>query len=104
MDRPTTTRTTNPTSCPLASTAADPASSRGIRTPRRRPLAASSTRTRSYDAADEALSMPVEATFDFERLDFVVIDGSGRSLRPSLGVTTDSATGAVLGVFCELMG
>ncbi len=46
--------------------------------------------------------MPIEAIFDFERLDFVVIDESGRALRPSLGVTTDSATGAVLGVLCEL--
>lgn len=102
MNRPTKTKATNP-SCPHGQTAADPASSRGIRTPRRRPRAASSARARSYDAADEVISIPVEASFEFERLDFAVIDGSGRALRPSLGVTTDSATGAVLGVFCELM-
>lgn len=103
MDRSTKTKATNP-SCSLSQTAPDPASSRDIRKARRLPRAASSVRARSYDAADEAISMPVEATFDFERLDFVVIDGSGRARRPSLNVTTDSATGAVLGVFCELMG
>lgn len=87
---------------PLGLTAADPAPSRRIRKCRRRPPVASPTRTRDYDAADEAISMPIEAVFDFERLDFIVVDGSGQfSGRPWVGVTTDSATGAVLDVFCE---
>ncbi|WP_419953455.1 hypothetical protein [Methylobacterium sp.] len=100
MERSTKPKATN-TNSSLGSIAADPGSSPGIRKPRRRLPAASSVRTR----ADEAISMPVEAVFDFERLDFIVVDGSGRfSGHPWIGVTTDGATGAVLDAFCEFNG
>lgn len=101
MDRSTKPKATN-VSRPLGLTAVDPAPSRRIRKCRRRLPVASSSRTRAYDAADEAISMPIEAVFDFERLDFIVVDGSGQfSGRPWVGVTTVGATGAVLDVFCE---
>lgn len=104
MERSTKTKATN-TNSSLGSIAADHGSSPGGRNARRSPPVASPSRDRADNAADEAISMPTEAVFEFERLDFIVVDGGGQfSGHPWIGVTTDGATGVVLDVFCEFEG